>query len=211
MNEFAAPSPPPHPRRGLSPPPFCTFCADVSAAASTRSNPHYPQQLVSRYLTAPHVATLYDHLNHAVSSFGPRPCLGTREWRGPPHAPGPYRWMTFEQMGIARTEVASGLLAYGVGYVHLHPHRTRLHLPLPLRHVRASDACTRFLVGASSAGAFVGLYSSNCAEWLLCEHAAFSQSMVRVLTRSCWAVHAIAPNTGGQRAACCSVTNGPTR
>jgi hypothetical protein len=39
--------------------------------------------------------------------------------------------------------------------------------------------------GASSAGAFVGLYSSNCAEWLLCEHAAFSQSMVRALASPC--------------------------
>jgi hypothetical protein len=78
------------------------------------SNPHYPQQLVSRYITAPHVATLFDHLNHAVASFGPRPCLGTREWRGPPHAAGPYRWMTFQQLGIARTEVASGLLGYGI-------------------------------------------------------------------------------------------------
>jgi len=73
-----------------------------------------PDKLVARFITAPHIGTLYENLNDSIAKWPKMKCMGMRPWN-PPAAPGPYAWQSYEEIGAARMEVASGLVAMGIG------------------------------------------------------------------------------------------------
>lgn len=76
-------------------------------------NKYYPHELLSRFPSAPHVSTLYENLNESVVQYANTNCMGMRHY-DPPNPPGPYAWMTYKEVGQARSEVASGLLSHGI-------------------------------------------------------------------------------------------------
>mmetsp|Transcript_29042 Transcript_29042/g.63528 ORF Transcript_29042/g.63528 Transcript_29042/m.63528 type:complete len:708 (-) Transcript_29042:112-2235(-) len=104
----------------------------------------YPKELMTRFSTTPHVSTLYENLSTSIASYPKVPCLGMRTVY-PNKPPSLYKWMTYEEVGQARSEIAAGLVEYGI-----------------------------------SPGSHLGLYSINCADWVLVEAAANSISLVSV-------------------------------
>ena len=104
-----------------------------------------PRALVSHF-PPPHnnIKTLYENWEASFQRFGPEPCLGTRVAKKS-GKPGPYKWISYDDVGALRTAAGSGLLHYGV-----------------------------------KPGATVGLYSVNCAEWIIIDAAIHAYSMVSV-------------------------------
>lgn len=110
-----------------------------------RRSIHSPHRLVEG-LAPPfaHVRTLYDLLESSLTRFADLPYLGQRvaDAKG---SLGGYSWLTFSQVGEARTAIGSGLLHLGI-----------------------------------KPGTHVGIYSVNCVEWSITDHACHAYSMVPV-------------------------------
>jgi hypothetical protein len=81
-------------------------------------NADYPKDLMTRFTTTPHVSTLYENLSTSIASYPKVPCLGMRTVAAN-NKPSAYKWMTYEEVGQARSEIASGLVEYGVRCVVL--------------------------------------------------------------------------------------------
>nr|XP_043628527.1 long chain acyl-CoA synthetase 6, peroxisomal-like [Erigeron canadensis] len=71
-----------------------------------------PLKLVSRFHDHPDIATLHDNFVHAAETYGDNKYLGTRV--GVDGIAAQYKWMTYREAGIARLEVGSGLVHYGI-------------------------------------------------------------------------------------------------
>ncbi|XP_068662147.1 long chain acyl-CoA synthetase 6, peroxisomal-like [Aristolochia californica] len=71
-----------------------------------------PLKLVSRFPNHPDIRTLHDNFVHAVNSFPDYKYLGTRVRVD--GTVGEYKWMTFGEVGTARTAIASALIYHGV-------------------------------------------------------------------------------------------------
>mmetsp|Transcript_3549 Transcript_3549/g.8031 ORF Transcript_3549/g.8031 Transcript_3549/m.8031 type:complete len:561 (-) Transcript_3549:609-2291(-) len=110
-----------------------------------RRSIHSPHRLVEG-LAAPfaHVRTLYDLLESSLTRFSNERYLGQRVEDANGN-PGKYTWLTYSQIGEARTALGSGLLHLGV-----------------------------------QPGSNVGIYSVNCVEWSITDHACHAYSMVPV-------------------------------
>eukprot|EP00798_Chlamydomonas_sp_ICE-L_P032544 gene32544-17261_t len=104
-----------------------------------------PYKLVSSY-PAPddHIRTLHDNLEVSIGRFPHMPFLGSRK-RDEKGNLGNYQWMTYSQVGDARTSIGSGLLELGV-----------------------------------RPGSAMGIYSTNCREWVLVDGAMSAYSVVSV-------------------------------
>lgn len=110
-----------------------------------RRSIHSPHRLVEG-LAPPfaHVRTLYDLLESSLTRFADLPYLGQRVEDAKGNV-GKYSWLTFSQVGEARTALGSGLIHLGFG-----------------------------------PGTHVGIYSVNCVEWSITDHACHAYSMVPV-------------------------------
>ncbi|XP_031276603.1 long chain acyl-CoA synthetase 6, peroxisomal-like [Pistacia vera] len=73
---------------------------------------HSPLKLVSRFAEHPEIATLHDNFVRAVDTFRDYKYLGTRiRVDG---TVGEYKWMTYGEVGNARTALGSGLIYHGI-------------------------------------------------------------------------------------------------
>ncbi|XP_073147333.1 long chain acyl-CoA synthetase 6, peroxisomal-like isoform X1 [Henckelia pumila] len=71
-----------------------------------------PLKLVERYLNHPQIGTLHDNFQHAVENFQDHKYLGTRiRIDG---TIGDYKWMTYGEVGTARSAIGSGLRHHGL-------------------------------------------------------------------------------------------------
>ncbi|KFM25131.1 Long chain acyl-CoA synthetase 7, peroxisomal [Auxenochlorella protothecoides] len=112
---------------------------------TVRRNANFPEALIDSFDgEESHVRTCYDLLEHSVVKYPDSPYLGTRsvDARG---APGPYAWLSYSQVGEARTQIGSGLAHLGV-----------------------------------RPGSNVGLFSTNCADWVLVDAALHAYACVSV-------------------------------
>jgi long-chain acyl-CoA synthetase len=91
-----------------------------------------------------HVRTLFDLLETSLTRFPELPYLGQRVNNGNDTF-GKYSWLSYAQVGEARTAIGSGLLHYGIQ---------------PASHI--------------------GIYSVNCVEWSITDHACHAYSMIPV-------------------------------
>ncbi|KAH0890958.1 hypothetical protein HID58_053387 [Brassica napus] len=71
-----------------------------------------PFKLVSRFPDHPDIATLHDNFEHAVHDFRDYKYLGTRVRVD--GTVGDYKWMTYGEVGTARTALGSGLVHHGI-------------------------------------------------------------------------------------------------
>ncbi|KAF2546017.1 hypothetical protein F2Q70_00023921 [Brassica cretica] len=71
-----------------------------------------PFKLVSRFPDHPDIATLHDNFEHAVHDFRDYKYLGTRVRVD--GTVGDYKWMTYGEVGTARTAIGSGLVHHGI-------------------------------------------------------------------------------------------------
>mmetsp|Transcript_22844 Transcript_22844/g.58572 ORF Transcript_22844/g.58572 Transcript_22844/m.58572 type:complete len:707 (+) Transcript_22844:279-2399(+) len=60
-----------------------------------------------------HVRTLYDNWESSLRKYPNEPLLGTRSVKKS-GKPGPYKWKSFNEVGILRTAAGSGLIKYGI-------------------------------------------------------------------------------------------------
>ncbi|KAK9146686.1 hypothetical protein Sjap_006589 [Stephania japonica] len=73
---------------------------------------HFPMKLLSRFEEHPEIGTLHDNFVHAVDSYQDYKYLGTRiRVDG---TVGEYKWMTFGEVGTARSAIGSGLMYHGM-------------------------------------------------------------------------------------------------
>ncbi|BDA42483.1 Long-chain-fatty-acid-CoA ligase 1 [Coccomyxa sp. Obi] len=73
-----------------------------------------PTELVDRFPPPDDkIRTLYDNYEHSFATFAKTPYLGQRLIDDKGKA-GPYHWMTYSEVGAARTEIGSGLLHFGL-------------------------------------------------------------------------------------------------
>ncbi|KAL0708549.1 hypothetical protein Bca4012_074975 [Brassica carinata] len=71
-----------------------------------------PFKLVSRFPDHPDIATLHDNFEHAIHDFRDYKYLGTRVRVD--GTVGDYKWMTYGEVGTARTALGSGLVHHGI-------------------------------------------------------------------------------------------------
>lgn len=73
---------------------------------------HSPLKLVERFPDHPEIGTLHENVVHAVESYQDLKYLGTRVRVD--GTIGEYKWMTYREVGMARTAIGSGLVYHGI-------------------------------------------------------------------------------------------------
>lgn len=71
-----------------------------------------PLKLVERFVDHPEIGTLHENVVHAVESYQDLKYLGTRVRAD--GTIGEYKWMTYREVGTARTAIGSGLVYHGI-------------------------------------------------------------------------------------------------
>nr|XP_024403129.1 long chain acyl-CoA synthetase 6, peroxisomal-like isoform X2 [Physcomitrium patens] len=71
-----------------------------------------PLNLKDRWPEHPEIRTLHDNFMYAKAAFAENKCLGTRIQDD--DTVGHYRWMTYGEVGNARTAIGSGLVQHGI-------------------------------------------------------------------------------------------------
>lgn len=71
-----------------------------------------PLKLVERFPDHPEIGTLHENVVHAVESYQDLKYLGTRVRVD--GTIGEYKWMTYREVGMARTAIGSGLVYHGI-------------------------------------------------------------------------------------------------
>jgi len=72
---------------------------------------HSPLELMDHWPEHPEIRTLHDNFLYAKGAFTDNKCLGTRIRED--GSVGEYRWMTYGEVGSARTAIGSALVQYG--------------------------------------------------------------------------------------------------
>lgn len=86
----------------------------VEGHGPAHRSPVQPHVLAHSTAEQDEVATLHDSFQRALTIAGPRACLGTRERLGGGTV-GPYRWITYEEVGRRVQHFGSGLVLLGLG------------------------------------------------------------------------------------------------
>jgi long-chain acyl-CoA synthetase len=71
-----------------------------------------PLELMDYWPDHPEIRTLHDNFVYAKAAFAENKCLGTRIRED--GTVGEYRWMTYGEVGTARTAIGSGLVQHGI-------------------------------------------------------------------------------------------------
>uniref|UniRef100_A0A7I4CCW8 Long-chain-fatty-acid--CoA ligase n=1 Tax=Physcomitrium patens TaxID=3218 RepID=A0A7I4CCW8_PHYPA len=71
-----------------------------------------PLELMDHWPEHPEIRTLHDNFVYAKAAFPENKCLGTRIRED--GTVGEYRWMTYGEVGTARTAIGSGLIQHGI-------------------------------------------------------------------------------------------------
>ncbi|KAL6079084.1 Long-chain-fatty-acid--CoA ligase 6, variant 2 [Balamuthia mandrillaris] len=84
---------------------------EIAGEGPAHRSPHFPDQLLD--VSDSKVATLYENFKHAVKHYGYRPCLGTRSVNSD-GTRGPYKWITYDDLGRRMSNFGSGLYNLGL-------------------------------------------------------------------------------------------------